>query len=65
MPGLEGFVAAYGMVAEAGVTESTGSNQWSWIAPTQPGVYWIQLWDAIHNDTMTLNVFEVPAPASS
>jgi hypothetical protein len=49
--------ADYRLVAEAGVTDSTDINQWTWTAPTQPGVYPIRVLDPLHNGVMTLNVF--------
>jgi hypothetical protein len=45
------------VIAQDGVVESSPPDGWHWTAPSENGLYPIQVIDRLSNDTMTLNAF--------
>jgi hypothetical protein len=48
---------AYDLTATAGSAQAGGASLWRWVAPTQPGLYPIEIRERSSGRSMTLNVF--------
>jgi hypothetical protein len=52
-----GSPSGYQLVAASGATNAVRDGAWTWVAPSKPGLYPVEIHDPQSGQTMTLNVF--------